>query len=66
LIKWVHFIHNKINKKLEKPQIDIESYYINYYKRYEKKVKPSRVKKYISFLIIISIMISLALFYYNK
>jgi hypothetical protein len=66
LIKWVHFIHNKINKKLEKPQIDIDTYYINHYKKYEKKTKPSKIKKYITFLIIVTLMISLGFIYYNK
>lgn len=66
LIEWVHFIHNKINKKLEKPQITIDKYYEDYYKKYEKKIKPNKIKKYISFLILITILIAIGIFYYNK
>ena len=39
-IRWIHFIHNKINAKLEKPQISLSQFYENYYNEY----KPSTVK----------------------
>jgi hypothetical protein len=68
LITWVHFIHNKINEKLEKPQISIEKYYTDYYKRFEKRPTKSfkRVKKYITFFIFITILIVIIIIYYNK
>jgi len=66
LIKWVNFIHNKINLKLEKPQLDIKDYYINYYDRYKPSKTPSKVKKYLSFGFILSILIIMNIFYYNK
>ena len=39
-IRWTHFIHNKINTKLEKPTISLSQFYENYYNEY----KPSTVK----------------------
>ena len=39
-IQWMHFIHNKINEKMEKPKISINDFYINYYEHY----KPKHVK----------------------
>lgn len=69
LIKWVNFIHNKINMELEKPQMDINNYYINYYNKYNKKQinkKIKNIKKYITFIVIISILIFINIFYYNK
>ena len=33
-IKWVHFIHNKINEKMEKPTISLHDFYIQYYQNY--------------------------------
>ena len=68
LIKWVNFIHNKINIKLEKPQMDIKDFYIKFYERYKKipNKKFKKMVKYISYLAIISILIFVALFYYNK
>jgi hypothetical protein len=68
-IQWVHFIHNKINLKLEKPQTDIKKYYIDYYNKYEKKTINKQIKnlkKYIAFITIISILIFMIIFYYNK
>lgn len=37
LVEWVHFIHNKINEKLEKPKISLNDFYSNYYEKYKKK-----------------------------
>ena len=39
-IRWMHFIHNKINQKLEKPQISLNDFYVKYYEEY----KPDNVK----------------------
>ena len=33
----MHFIHNKINEKLEKPKITLEKFYANYYEAYKPK-----------------------------
>ena len=39
-IRWVWFIHNKINQKLEKPQISLSAFYTKYYDAY----KPNNLK----------------------
>lgn len=39
-IRWMHFIHNKINQKLEKPQLSLNDFYVKYYEEY----KPDNVK----------------------
>ena len=36
-IKWMHFIHNKINEKLEKPKISLHEFYFRYYEEYKPK-----------------------------
>lgn len=69
-IRWVHFIHNKINEKLEKPIISLNQFYTNYYEAY----KPNDVKnkehykllqKIIYFLIII-VFIYFIYYFYDK
>jgi hypothetical protein len=69
-IKWMHFIHNKINEKLEKPKITLNDFYFNYYEEY--KPKELKMKNYyrwkeklIYTLVIISVAI-LIVFLYNK
>ena len=42
LIRWMHFIHNKINQKLENPELSLNDFYINYYNSY----KPTIVKNH--------------------
>jgi hypothetical protein len=37
LIRWTHFIHNKINQTLEKPQISLSDFYIKYYEEYKSQ-----------------------------
>lgn len=39
-VRWTHFIHNKINTKLEKPNILLDDFYAKYYEEY----KPKNVK----------------------
>lgn len=39
-VRWTHYIHNKMNEKLEKPKITLEEFYRQYYELY----KPNDVK----------------------
>jgi len=34
-IRWTHFIHNKINEKLEKPTITLNEFFVKYYDEYK-------------------------------
>lgn len=36
-IRWMHFIHNKINEKLEKPQITLNDFFVQYYNEYKSQ-----------------------------
>jgi hypothetical protein len=35
--RWVHFIHNKINEKLEKPTISLNDFFVQYYNQYKSQ-----------------------------
>ena len=37
LTRWVWFIHNKINEKLEKPPLSLNDFYVKYYEAYQPK-----------------------------
>ena len=39
LIEWIHYIHNKVNVKLEKPEITIDQFYERYYNQYKTKAE---------------------------
>jgi hypothetical protein len=62
LIKWVHFINNKINEILDKPTLTIEMYYSRYYEKY--KVVRTR-KNRISYLVML-FLIAVIIYYYKK
>ena len=34
---WMHFIHNKINEKLEKPPITLNEFFVQYYNQYKSQ-----------------------------
>ena len=36
-VRWMWFMHNKINQKLEKPEITLNEFYVNYYESYKPK-----------------------------
>ena len=69
-VRWMHFIHNKINEKLEKPQITLNEFFVKYYDEYktqdEKLDYYYKVREKIIYLAII-IGISGAIYYlYDK
>lgn len=36
-IRWMYFIHNKINEKLEKPSISLNDFFVDYYNQYKSQ-----------------------------
>ena len=70
LIKWMHFIHNKINEKLEKPKITLNEFYERYYEAY--KPKDIRMKDYykwrekIIYTLVVMGATGLIVYLYNK
>ena len=69
-IRWTHFIHNKINEKLEKPIISMSQFYTNYYEAYKStdvkwKEYYKKIQKIIYFLIIF-LFIFLIYYFYEK
>jgi len=69
-VKWVHFIHNKINEKLEKPKISLNEFYEKYYENYKKKSLKlkdfNKWKQYIIYSILIVGGIGIISYYYDK
>lgn len=38
-VRWMHFIHNKINEQLEKPKISLAKFYTCYYDQFKSKTE---------------------------
>ena len=69
-VKWMHFIHNKINVSLDKPEITMEDAMVQYYEHYKPKAikdkeQRKRREKYVFLGLIILIML-LTLYLYKK
>tara|TARA_B100001769_G_C22112412_1_gene602239 strand:+ start:1068 stop:1499 length:432 start_codon:yes stop_codon:yes gene_type:complete len=69
-IKWMHFIHNKINISLGEPELSMEEAMSQYYEEYKPKiVKDAEQRKYrekIIFLFIVMIFLIIGGVLYNK
>ena len=61
LIRWTHFIHNKINQKLEKPQVSLSEFYVKYYEEYKaQNVKLVEYYKFREKLLFCGIIVTIA------
>ena len=70
MIKWIHFIHNKVNVSLNIPEISLEEALHKYYKQYEPKstqIKNDILKRekylYVGF---ITVLIMSSVYIYKK
>ena len=69
-IRWMHFIHNKINQRLEKPSISLSKFYEYYYEQYKpndlKMREYYRMKNKIIYFVMVAIFIGVIVHFYNK
>jgi len=70
-IKWMHFIHNKINVALKMPELTMDEAMVAYYKNYKpvatKNLEEQRKREKIIFLsILITMIISGVVLYYSN
>lgn len=69
-IEWMHFIHNKINEKLEKPQISLNDFYVLYYEQYksqnEKQFEFYKLREKVIYFGILMSALGLIYYVYDK
>jgi hypothetical protein len=69
-IRWVWFIHNKINQKLEKPELSLSAFYTKYYDSYKsnniKLVEYYKLRQKILYGSIVIGMIGSIYYLYDK
>jgi hypothetical protein len=69
-IRWMHFIHNKINQRLEKPKISLSKFYEQYYEQYKpndlKRREYFKMRGKIIYAVIIIVFIFCIYYLYNK
>ena len=69
-VRWVHFIHNKINEKLEKPPITLNDFFLKYYDQYKstdaKLTEYYKIREKVIYFVIISGMIGGIYYLYDK
>jgi hypothetical protein len=69
-IRWMHFIHNKINQRLEKPSISLSKFYENYYEQYKpndlKMREYYKLRSKIIYFVLVIIFIGAIVYFYDK
>jgi hypothetical protein len=70
-IRWMHFIHNKINEKLEKPQMKLNDFYVKYYEQYKNNDTKLlgffyKLREKIIYTLFLVIMIYMIYYLYDK
>lgn len=69
-VRWMHFAHNKINEKLEKPQITLNDFFVQYYNEYksqnEKLAEFYKLKEKIVYGGILALLLGAIYYLYDK
>jgi hypothetical protein len=69
-VRWMHFAHNKINEKLEKPQITLNDFFVQYYNEYksqnEKLAEFYKLKEKIVYGSILGLLLGAIYYLYDK
>jgi hypothetical protein len=69
-VRWMHFIHNKVNDKLEKPNISLNEFFIKYYEEYktqnEKNNQYYKWRNKIIYIFTIIVLLGIIYYLYDK
>ncbi len=69
-VRWMHFAHNKINEKLEKPQITLNDFFVQYYNEYksqnEKLAEFYKLKEKLVYGSILALLLGAIYYLYDK
>ena len=69
-VRWMHFVHNKINEKLEKPQITLNDFFVQYYNEYksqnEKLTEFYKLKEKLVYGSILALLLGTIYYLYDK
>jgi|TARA_Y100000992_G_scaffold238340_1_gene169097 hypothetical protein len=69
-VKWIHFIHNRVNEELNKQEVDYYKSIDDYYEHYKKvdlsPLEQFKERKIINTLVVFSIIVFLIWYLYTK
>ena len=69
-IRWMHFIHNKINEKIEKPKVSLDDFYVGYYEKYKptnlKLLEYYKIKEKVIYIFVVLLIIATIYYLYDR
>ena len=70
LVRWTHFIHNKINAALNMPTLNLEEALASYYDHYKPKevkdIQQRKRREKIAFSVVIVLLFISVTYFYNR
>jgi FAD-linked sulfhydryl oxidase len=70
LVRWMHFIHNKMNERLEKPKLTLEEFLTKYYDFYKPTIVKQdhwkQIKEKGVYVFVLSLLIFMIVYFYPK
>jgi FAD-linked sulfhydryl oxidase len=70
LVRWMHFIHNKMNERLEKPKLTLEEFLTKYYDSYKpitvKQDQWKDMKEKGKYILLLSLLVFMIVYFYPK
>ena len=69
-VRWMHFVHNKINEKLEKPVLSLNDFFVEYYNAYKSRdqqlAEYARLKSKLVYAGILAFLVGGGIYLYGK
>lgn len=69
-VRWMHFVHNKINEKLEKPVLSLNDFFVEYYNAYKSRdqqlAEYARLKSKLVYTVILAFLVGGGIYLYGK
>lgn len=69
-VRWMHFVHNKINEKLEKPVLSLNDFFVEYYNAYKSRdqqlAEYARLKSKLVYAGILVFLVGGGIYLYGK
>jgi hypothetical protein len=69
-VRWMHFLHNQINEKLEKPSMSLNDFFVQYYNQYksqnEKLIEFYKIREKVIYAGIVISALGACYYFYDK
>ena len=70
LVRWMHFVHNKMNKQLDVKQVSMSKFYADYHDNYKprdvKYIEWAKTKRHVLYAVLVCALFGMIYYLYNR